>query len=80
MKIFTRDDTEHGVEYVRKSDADSALATETERIRNLVRAITDSRYTYGWGPEADAAIDAARVALEPNAGNKGPAARPVPLD
>jgi len=46
--------------------AHKELAAENERLRAFVRSIADSRNTYGWGPEADAAIEAARVALEPN--------------
>lgn len=36
-------------------------------LRELVQAIVDTRHTYGWGPEADAAIESARVGLGPNA-------------
>lgn len=37
-------------------------SAEIERLRAMVLEIADKRHTYGWGPEADAAIDAARLA------------------
>lgn len=49
-------------------DAEVAdVAADRDRLHELVQAIADARQTYGWGPEADAAIEAARLELGPNA-------------
>lgn len=56
------------LELLAKHETDCAEASKAEAaaLRALVQAIADKRHTYGWGPEADAAIDAARLALGPN--------------
>lgn len=46
----------------RAIEAESDLA----KLRAAVSSIVQQRDRYGWGPEADAAIDAARVFLGPN--------------
>jgi len=47
--------------------------SEIARLRALVHAVVHKRHTYGWGPEADDAIEAARVGLGPNAKAEQPA-------
>ena len=42
------------------------MLAEIDQLRAHVQAIADSRHTYGWGPEADAAIEAARLGLWPS--------------
>ena len=49
-----------------ESDCAEAFKAEAAELRAMVHAIVDKRHTYGWGPEADAAIEAARLALGPN--------------
>lgn len=49
-----------------ESDCAEAFKAEAAALRALVQDIADKRHTYGWGPEADAAIEAARLALGPN--------------
>ena len=39
MKTYTRDDTEHGIEYVLRDEADA----EIERLRDALQAIVDAK-------------------------------------